>query len=121
MTGLSYGIAADDIAGDMAAFVLVATVQLPSHLDARGDHRRLVRSCAVVRPVAWGVLVAFVAIYLLGSMAEFPRWLLDLVPFTHTQHVPGAHIRTAPVMWRLLLDAALIAIGLAAFRRRDLR
>ena len=96
MTGLSYGIAADDIAGDMAAFLLVAAVQLPA---------------------IW----MLVAIYLLGSMAESPHWLLDLVPFTHTQHVPGAHIRTAPVMWRLLLDAALIAIGLAAFRHRDLR
>ena len=30
MTGLSYGIAAEDIASDMAAFLLVAAVQLPA-------------------------------------------------------------------------------------------
>ena len=38
-------------------------------------------------PVAWGVLVAFIAIYLLGSLANSPQWLLDLEPFTHTPHV----------------------------------
>lgn len=68
-------------------------------------------------PVAWGVLAGFVAVYLLGSIAESPHWLLDLVPFTHTQHLPGGPFRA----WLLLVDATLIGTGLAAFRRRDLR
>lgn len=51
----------------------------------------------------------------------FPHWLLDLVPFMHAQRVPGESYRAEPVMWLLLIDAALIAVGLAAFRRRDLR
>jgi ABC-type glutathione transport system ATPase component len=37
------------------------------------------------------------------------------------QHVPGEPFRAAPVVWLLLIDAALRAVGLAAFRRRDLR
>lgn len=71
--------------------------------------------------VAWAVLIGFVALYLLGSIAGFPHWLLDLVPFTHTQRIPGEPFRLAPVAWLLLIDAALIVVALAAFRRRDLR
>ena len=63
-------------------------------------------------PVAWGILIAFVAVYLFGSIAEFPSWLLDLVPFTHTQHVSGEPFRAASVVWLLLIDAALIGCGL---------
>jgi ABC-2 type transport system permease protein len=39
----------------------------------------------------------------------------------HTQRVPAESFRAEPVMWLLLIDAALIAVGLATFRRRDLR
>jgi ABC-2 type transport system permease protein len=67
------------------------------------------------------MLIAFVAVYFLGSIAEFPHWILDLVPFTHSQHVPDWPFHGAPVVWQLLIDAALIGIGLAALRRRDPR
>jgi polyether ionophore transport system permease protein len=119
MTGFGYGVAADDIAGDTAAVLLVAAVQLPAIRMLLAITDVLYGLAPQFAPVARDVLV--VATYLLGSMPEFPHWLLNLVPFTHTQRVPGALIRTAPLMWLLLLDAALIAIGLAAFRRRDLR
>ena len=72
-------------------------------------------------PVAWGVLVAFIAVYLLGSLANSPQWLLDLEPFTHAQRTPGQPFDAAPVIWLLLIDGVLLAIGLLAFRRRDLR
>ena len=36
---------------------------------------------------SWAVLVAFVALYLLGSLSGFPRWLRDLEPYSHIPHV----------------------------------
>jgi ABC-2 type transport system permease protein len=71
-------------------------------------------------PVAWGVLVVFIAVYLLGSLANSPQWLLDLEPFTHTPRVGSAQFTVAPLVWLLAIDAALIALGAIAFRRRDL-
>jgi polyether ionophore transport system permease protein len=72
-------------------------------------------------PVAWGVLVAFIALYLIGSLAEFPQWLLDLEPFAHTPRVGGGDFTAVPLLWLLAIDATLIVLGTTAFRRRDVR
>jgi ABC-2 type transport system permease protein len=121
MTGLSYGIAAGDLRGKIGAVLTVAAMQLPAIWLVVAVTVVLFGLLPRSAPVAWGLLVAVVAVYVLGSVAEFPHWLLDLVPFTHTQHVPGGPFRIVPVAWLLLIDAALIGIGLAALRRRDLR
>ena len=50
-------------------------------------------------PVAWGVLVAFVALFLLGSISGFPQWILDLEPFSHAPKLPGGQFEATPVVW----------------------
>jgi len=72
-------------------------------------------------PVAWGVLVAFIAVFLLGSLSNSPQWLLDLEPFTHIPHVGTGEFTAAPLVWLVAIDSALITLGVIAFRRRDLR
>jgi ABC-2 type transport system permease protein len=71
--------------------------------------------------VAWGVLVGFIALYLVGSLAGFSQWLLDLEPFAHTPRVGGGDFTAVPLLWLLAIDVVLIALGVIAFRRRDLR
>ena len=53
-------------------------------------------------PVAWGVLVAVIASYFLGSVAGMPQWMLDLTPYAHLPHVPGEEFRATPVVWLLI-------------------
>ena len=72
-------------------------------------------------PVAWGVLVAFLLIFMVGSIAQFPQTVLNLEPFSHAPKLPGGQFEWAPIGWLLLITAGLIALGVAAFRRRDLR
>ena len=67
------------------------------------------------------MLVGFIALYLLGSLAGFPQWLLDLEPFAHIPHVGTGSFTAAPLLWLLAIDIVLIMLGVIAFRRRDLR
>ncbi|OBI11944.1 ABC transporter permease [Mycobacterium sp. E2327] len=118
--GLVYGVAAGDVGGKLAVVVGTAAVQLPAVWLLAAVTVALFGVAPRFTPVAWGVLVCFVAIYLIGELARFPHWLLDLEPFAHVPRV-GADFTAAPLLWLLAIDAALIILGAMAFRRRDLR
>ena len=118
--GLAYGMAAGDIGGKLAVVVGTAAVQLPAVWLLAAITVGLFGLAPRFTPVAWGVLVGFVAVYLIGELARFPQWLLDLEPFAHIPRV-GADFTAVPLLWLLAIDAALIAMGALAFRRRDLR
>ena len=121
VAGLAYGAAAGDVGGKLPGVLAAALVQLPAIWMLAAVTVALFGLAPRFTPVAWGVLVAFVALYLLGSISGVPQWLLDLEPFTHTPKLPGAPFEFAPVAWLLLIDVALIAAGLVGLRRRDLR
>ena len=118
--GLVYGVAAGDVGGKVAIVVGSAAVQLPAVWLLSAVTVVLFGLTPRFTPVAWGVLVGFIALYLIGSLAGFPQWLLDLEPFAHVPRV-GSDFTAVPLAWLLVLDAALVALGVAAFRRRDVR
>jgi ABC-2 type transport system permease protein len=119
--GLTYGVAAHDIGGTLAMVLGSAAVQLPAVWLLAAVTVALFGLAPRFSPLAWGVLVGFVALYLLGSLAGFPQWLLDLEPFAHIPRVTGGAFTPVPLLWLLVIDAALIALGMAAFRRRDVQ
>ncbi|HKI41230.1 MAG TPA: ABC transporter permease, partial [Mycobacterium sp.] len=118
--GLLYGAAAGDPGGKLGTVVASAAVQLPAVWLGSAVTLVLFGLAPRFAPVAWGILVGFVALYLVGSLAEFPQWVLDLEPFAHTPRV-GTDFTAVPLLWLLAIDAALFAFGAMAFRRRDLR
>lgn len=67
------------------------------------------------------MLIGFVALYLLGALSGLPQWVLDLEPFTHVPLVGGGTFSTLPLAVLVMIDTALIALGVLAFRRRDLQ
>lgn len=118
--GLTYGMAAGDVAGKLPAVVGAAAVQLPAVWLLAAVTIGLFGLAPRFTPLAWGVLVGFIALYLLGSLSGSPQWLLDLEPFAHTPRV-GGDFSAVPVFWLLAIDIALIMLGTFAFQRRDLR
>ena len=119
--GLIYGVAANDVGGKLAMVVGTAAVQLPAVWLLSAVAVALFGLAPRFTPVAWGVLIGFIALYLIGSLAQLPQWLVDLEPFTHTPRVGGGDFTPVPLLWLLALDAVLITLGAMAFRRRDVR
>ena len=119
--GLTYGVAAGDVGGKVSMVVTTAAVQLPAAWLLAAVTVALFGLAPRFTPVAWGVLVGFVALYLIGSLSGFAQWLLDLVPFAHTPRVGGGDFTAVPLLLLLVIDATLIALGMIAFRRRDLK
>ena len=121
VAGITYGAAAGDVAGKLPTVLATAAVQLPAVWLMAAVTVALFGLVPRFTPVAWGVLVAFIAVYLLGSLSNSPQWLLDLEPFAHTPHVGSGDFTATPLAWLLVIDGALITLGGIAFRRRDLR
>jgi ABC-2 type transport system permease protein len=118
--GLTYGVAAGDVGGKLGLVLATAAVQLPAVWLLAAVTVALFGLLPRFTPVAWGVLVAFIAVYLLGSLANSPQWLVGLEPFTHVPHVGSGAVNATPLWWLLGIDATFIVLGANAFRRRDL-
>lgn len=118
--GVVYGVAAGDVGGKLAMVVGSAAVQLPAVWLLSAVTVCVFGVAPRFTPVAWGVLIGFVALYLIGSLAGFSQWLLDLEPFAHIPRI-GADFTAAPLIWLLAIDVGLMVLGAIAFRRRDLR
>ncbi|NEW54735.1 ABC transporter permease [Nocardia cyriacigeorgica] len=119
--GLVYGIAADDIGGKLPGVVAAALVQLPAIWLFVAITVALFGLAPRWTPVAWGVLTAAIAVFLLGSVSGSPQWLRDLEPFSHAPKVPGSEFSATPVVVVTGVAAVLLAIGLVGWRGRDLR
>lgn len=119
--GVTYGVAAGDLGAKLPATLGAAAVQLPAVWVLVAVTVLLFGVAPRFAPVAWGVLVGFIALYLLGSLANSPQWLLDIEPFTHIPRVGSDGFSAVPLVWLTTLDAALIMLGINAFRQRDLR
>jgi ABC-2 type transport system permease protein len=119
--GLTYGVAAGDVGGKLSTSVATAAVQLPAVWLPAAVAIALFGVAPRFSPLAWGVLVGFIALYLIGSLSGLPQWVLDAEPFAHVPRVTGGDFSAVPLLWLLAVDVVLIALGTAAFRRRDIR
>lgn len=68
---------------------------------------------------AWGALAGCFVIGMFGTILDLPAWVRDLSPYQHTPSVPAADARVLPLVALTAVVAVLIALGLAAFRSRD--
>jgi ABC-2 type transport system permease protein len=119
--GVAYGLAKDDIGGELPGVVAAALVQLPAIWFFAGVTLALFGLVPRWTPVAWGLLTAAIAVLLLGSFSGAPQWFRDLEPFSHAPKVPGSEFTATPVVAVTVIAAVLLAAGLAGVRGRDVR
>ena len=68
---------------------------------------------------AWVALSACFTIAMFGVLLDLPAWVRDLSPFQHTPGVPAEGVRLLPLAVLTAVAIALAAVGVGAFRRRD--
>lgn len=118
--GLIHGVRSHDVGTQLPRVLWSALVQLPAVWVLVGITVLLYGVASRLAVVAWGALGLFLLLGELGPLLKLKQWAMDVSPFTHVPKLPGAAMRTAPVIWLTLLAAALTAAGLAGLRRRDL-
>lgn len=117
--GLLYGAQVGD-PGQVPRTVAGALVQLPAvwvlaavPVAVAGVRPRLAAAAG------WTALALCVLLGQVGALLGLGSWVLDVSPFTHVPRVPGSAVTATPLVVLTLVAAALVAVGLAAFRRRD--
>ncbi|MFF7262384.1 ABC transporter permease [Streptomyces sp. NPDC008159] len=68
---------------------------------------------------AWGLAGAVLLIGWIGLALDAPQAVLDLSPFGHLPKLPGGDMEWGPVLTLIGLALALVTVGLAGLRRRD--
>ncbi len=117
--GFAHGAASGDM-GELGRVLVAALVQLPSVWVLTGITVLVFGVAPRLMMAGWGALVVFLLLGQLGPIFELPRWAMNVSPFTHTPKLPGAEFTATPLVWLTLVAAALMAVGLAGFRRRDI-
>jgi ABC-2 type transport system permease protein len=121
LAGLAHGLRAGDVGGQLPRVLAGALVQLPAVWVMAAVGAALFGLLPrLVVGATWAVLAIVLAITAFGQALQLGQWLLDLSPFAHLPKLPAATFTVTPVVWLLAIAAALTAVGLAAFRRRDL-
>ncbi|MEV6280314.1 ABC transporter permease [Nocardia sp. NPDC051832] len=124
VAGAAIGIVWGASTGEMSKLpesLGAAAVQVPAVWVVTGSTVAIYGFAPRFTPVAWGVLSGMIVLFLVGSLDGLPQWMVDLVPFIHPPKLPGAPFQAEPLPWLLGIAAALVAAGIIAFRRRDLR
>ena len=72
-------------------------------------------------PIIYTLVVAAYLLDFVGGMLELPDAVLDLSPFRHLAAVPAAELNVVAALVMLAVGGAGVAVGIVAFRRRDLQ
>ncbi|MEE1929876.1 ABC transporter permease [Streptomyces sp. TRM 70351] len=122
LAGLGFGAAGAAATGDgslVPALTGAALAYAPALWVTAGVAAALYGWLPQATALAWVMpVLAFVVGYL-GPLLQLPQWLSRLSPFGHVPRLPAEPVDWTPLVVLTLLAAALIASGLAGFRRRD--
>lgn len=118
-TGVAYAVAVGDI-GQVPRLLGTALVHLPAMWTVVGITVVLFGAAPRLIAAAWGLLALCLVVGLFGQLLDVPTWLRDVSPFEHTPQVPVAGFDAVPLVVMTVVAAVLTAVGLAAFRRRDI-
>jgi ABC-2 type transport system permease protein len=119
--GMVFGAVTGDFVTGLRSFGGAIAVQVPAVLALGG----LVIALVGLSPrwaagLAWGALVASLVVGQLGPILDLPQAVMNLSPFSHVPPVPASGFAATPLLALTGIAVILFAVGVEAFRRRDL-
>lgn len=123
LAGLGFGVAGAASTGDgglVLSLTGAALAYAPALWVTAGVAAVLFGWLPGAAAAAWLVPVYAFLVGYLGQILQFPDWLNDVSPFGHVPQLPAQEMDWTPLAVLTAIAAALIAVGLAGFRRRDL-
>ncbi len=119
-TGLTRALSSGD-ASDVGRMLGGALAHLPAVWVLAGIALALVALVPRAATAAsWAAVAVVVVVTLFGPSLDWPAWVQDLSPFTWVPTVPVEAWTPGSAAGLLAVVAGLLAVGFAAFRRRDL-
>jgi ABC-2 type transport system permease protein len=120
--GLLAGITTGELGTHLPTLTAAALTHVPAVLLIGGIAVLLVGAFPrVAGPLAWTIFtVSLVTGPMFGQMLDLNQALLNISPFTHVPAIPAEDFRLLPMLVLSALMLVTAALGLLAFRRRDL-
>lgn len=123
VSGFAFGLGAAISSGDAALVwdVTVAhLVRVPEPLVFMAIAALLYGISPRALAVTWAVLVYATLLTFFGPLLDPPSWLLNISPLDHIARLPLEEFTLTPLLVLAAIAAAATALGVAAFRRRDI-
>ncbi|GII81631.1 exporter of polyketide antibiotics [Sphaerisporangium rufum] len=117
--GAAYGAGSGDLAGQLPRVTGAALAQLPAVWSLAALAAALFGLLPRLAGLTWAALAMFLLLGQVGALLGLPAAALDLSPFSHLLKLPGGEVTATPLLVLTAIAAALLAIGLHGFRRRD--
>lgn len=121
-TGLGTGIAdafASDDAGRVPELLAASLAMVPAVWVLIGVAVAIFGLLPRAMGIAWGALGACFLVSYLGPLLSLPEWVMDISPYNHVPLLPAAEASVGPLLALTAVAAALVTVGVVAFRRRD--
>jgi ABC-2 type transport system permease protein len=119
VAGVLHGARIGDLTAGLDKGLLAMAIQIPPVLIIGGFAMAIYGWWPRLSAVAWVALGFALVFGTLGRILQLPQILLDLSPYTHMPALPWGELGWLPIVIELGMAVALVAIGVAGFRRRD--
>ncbi|MFF1821937.1 ABC transporter permease [Kribbella sp. NPDC058245] len=119
-SGLTSGASLGNVGRQVPRMLAAAAVQLPAIWLVTALVVTLFGLAPKLITAAWALYGLFLLLGQFGALFNLPQSVINLSPYGHTPRLPGGSFTTTPVLALTALAAALLALGLTTFRRRDI-
>lgn len=116
----TYGLAGSDPTNQLPGILTVAIWHVLPVWVVAGIATALYGVWPGATSTTWAALAAFAVLGQLGQILQLPQWTLNLSPFTHAPDFALEDPNLVPTLILAAVAAALLSLGYAGIRRRDL-